>query len=74
MMVRNPQANAIIERIHQVTANMVRTFELEDTCMDEDDPWAGTLAAVVFAACSMHQSDWRTRAGRQQADRSGSST
>ena len=25
--VRNPQANAIVERIHQVIANMVRTFD-----------------------------------------------
>ena len=33
---------------------MVRTFELEDTCMDEDDPWAGTLAATVFAVCSTY--------------------
>jgi len=28
--VRNPQANAIVERIHQVIANMIRTFELEN--------------------------------------------
>ena len=35
-MVRNPQANAAIERINQVTVNMVRTFEPEDTHMDED--------------------------------------
>jgi hypothetical protein len=26
----NPQGNSIIERIHQVTGNMVRAFELED--------------------------------------------
>ena len=51
IMVRNPQANAVIERTHQATANMVRMFELEDTHMDEDDPWAGTPAAAVFAAC-----------------------
>ena len=31
---------------------MVRTFELEDTYMDEDDPWAGTLAATAFAVRS----------------------
>ena len=28
--VRNPQANAIIERVHQVIGNIIRTFELED--------------------------------------------
>ena len=30
---------------------MVRTFELENTHMDEDDPWAGMLAAAAFAVC-----------------------
>jgi transposase InsO family protein len=25
---RNPQANAIVERIHQTIGNMIRTFEL----------------------------------------------
>ena len=51
-MVRNSQANAVIERTHQVMANMVRMFELEDTHMDEADPWAGTLAAMAFAVHS----------------------
>ena len=36
--VRNPQANAIVERIHQVIANMVRTFDLEENYLDENDP------------------------------------
>jgi transposase InsO family protein len=47
--VRNPQANAIVERIHQVIANMVRTFELENNYLDEDDPWKGILSATAFA-------------------------
>ena len=47
--VRNPQANAIVERIHQVIGNMIRTFELEDRYLDEDDPWKGILCAVAFA-------------------------
>ena len=38
---RNPQANAIIERLHQVLANLCCTFELEDNHMDEMNPWAG---------------------------------
>jgi len=46
---RNPQANAITERSHQVLANLCRTFELEDNCMDETDPWAGILSAAAFA-------------------------
>ena len=44
---RNPQANAILERIHQTIGNMLRTFQLQDT--DEENPFDGTLAAVAFA-------------------------
>ena len=44
---RNPQANAIIERIHQTIGNTLRTFELQET--EDEDPWAGVLSAVMFA-------------------------
>ena len=27
---RNPQANAIVERVHQTIGNMLRTFEVKD--------------------------------------------
>ena len=47
--VRNPQANAIVERIHQVLGNMIRSFELEDNHLDEEDPWKGLLTAAAFA-------------------------
>jgi RNase H-like domain found in reverse transcriptase/Integrase zinc binding domain/Reverse transcriptase (RNA-dependent DNA polymerase) len=46
---RNPQANAIIERIHQTIGNIIRTFEVQDNYLDEDDPWEGILAATMFA-------------------------
>ena len=46
---RNPQANAIVERVHQTIGNIVRTFELQDNYLDEDDPWKGILAATAFA-------------------------
>ena len=36
--VRNPQANAIVEKIHQVKGNIIRTFGLEDNYLYEDDP------------------------------------
>ena len=36
---RNPQANAIVERVHQVIANIVRTFELQANYLNEEDPW-----------------------------------
>ena len=44
---RNPQANSIVERVHQVIGNMIRTFELENKYLDENDP--GLLAATAFA-------------------------
>ena len=44
---RNPQANAIVERVHQTLGNMIRTFQVQN--MDEDDPWSGILSAVAFA-------------------------
>ena len=46
---RNPQANAIIERVHQTLGNVIRTFELQDNYLDEEDPWAGVLSAAAFA-------------------------
>ena len=48
--VRNPQANAILERIHQTIGNIIRTFELyDDDDLDEEDPFAGVLSATMFA-------------------------
>eukprot|EP00957_Ditylum_brightwellii_P092358 7032020-Ditylum_brightwellii.AAC.1 len=40
---RNPQANGIVERIHQTLGNMLRTFQVHSTKLDEDDPWSGNL-------------------------------
>jgi hypothetical protein len=45
---RNPQANAIIEGVHQTMGNIIRTFNIQS--MDSDDPWTGMLAAAMFAA------------------------
>jgi hypothetical protein len=44
---RNPQANAITERVHQTIGNIIRTFNVQS--MDSDDPWTGTLAATMLA-------------------------
>ena len=47
--VRNPQANAIVERVHQTIGNIIHTFELENNYLDEEDPWTGILSATAFA-------------------------
>jgi transposase InsO family protein len=44
---RNPQSNAIIERVHQTIGNIIRTFDVQT--MDSDNPWTGILAATMFA-------------------------
>ena len=44
----NPQVNYILEIIHEVVANLVRTFDLQNNYLDEDDPWSGILAATAF--------------------------
>ena len=47
---RHPQANAILERVHQTLGNIIRTFTFED--LDEEDPWSGILAAAMFSICA----------------------
>ena len=42
-------SNAILERIHQVIGNLVRTFNVQQTYVDKNDPWTDILAAAAFA-------------------------
>ena len=46
---RNPQANSIIERIHQTLGNIIRTFELHKASMTAQEGWDGILSAAMFA-------------------------
>jgi len=62
--VRNPQANAIVERIHQVIANMIRTFELEENYLDKEDPWKGVLSATAFAVRSTYHTTLKKTPGQ----------
>eukprot|EP00957_Ditylum_brightwellii_P043428 3292803-Ditylum_brightwellii.AAC.1 len=45
IITRNIQSNSIIERTHQTIGNMIRSFEVYDTSIDEKDPWTGILSA-----------------------------
>ena len=50
--IRNPQANAILERVHQVLGNLLRTMQLSQITSsqdDDEDPFDGVLAAAAFA-------------------------
>ena len=46
---RNPQANAIIERLYQVLGNLVRTYNVQETYVDDADPIMGILVEADFA-------------------------
>ena len=47
---RNPQANVILERVHQTIGSIIRTMmKLQDLVLDDDDPWDGILSATIFA-------------------------
>eukprot|EP00957_Ditylum_brightwellii_P157818 12012194-Ditylum_brightwellii.AAC.1 len=46
---RDPQANGIVERIHQTIGNMLRTFRVHSTELDKEDPWLGILGEVMLA-------------------------
>ena len=42
-------SNAILEWIYQVLGNQVRTFNVQHTYVDKNDPRTGILAAAAFA-------------------------
>ena len=44
---KNPQANAIIERVHGTIGNMIRSFEVNRST--DKNPWKNILAATMFA-------------------------
>jgi transposase InsO family protein len=45
----NPQSNGIIERVHAVLNNCLKTFELEERELDEANPWGPFLSAAAYA-------------------------
>ena len=46
--------NSILEIIHQVIANLVRMFDLQDNYLDKYDPLSGILAATDFVVHSTY--------------------
>ena len=34
----NPQANSILERVHQTIGNIIRTFKVQDIVLDDENP------------------------------------
>ena len=44
---KNPQANAMVERVHQVVKNMLRVKDLTNHIFDYLDPWGEILSSVA---------------------------
>jgi hypothetical protein len=60
----NPQANWIIERVHLVLANALKTFELQERELKENDPWSTFLASAAFAIRSTYHTTLQATPGQ----------
>ena len=72
--IKNPQANAILERLHQVLGKMLRTSELnmaETITPDEVDVF---LDNAAWAICSTYHTVLKASPGRRYLDAICSST
>ena len=45
----NPQANAVLERVHQAIGNIIHTFKVQNMVLEEKNQWDGILASTMFA-------------------------
>jgi transposase InsO family protein len=70
--VKNPRANAILERTHDVMANMLRTYDFENQLIDgkdvdwgkaKTDPMEGFISAVALAMRASHHTALGTSPG-----------
>lgn len=61
---KNPQANSIIERVHQTIGNMIRSFNLDDADLDPNDPYGDLLASVAWAVRSTYHTTLEATPGQ----------
>jgi hypothetical protein len=52
--IKNPQANAPVERIHQVLGHMFLTKDLNSQIFDYIDPWGEILSSIAWAVRASH--------------------
>ena len=57
----NPQINPTLEKVHQVTANFVHTFDLKTNYLDKDDHLTGTIEVTYFAVIRMYHSELQSK-------------
>ena len=63
--VRNLQANAIVENIHQTIGNIICSFKTQEIDLDNENPWEGIVSSTMFIVysahyllCSIHHHNW----------------
>ena len=60
----NPQSNGIVERVHQVLNDALRTFELDELELDPVRPWDRFLSMVAFAVRSTYHTTLEATPGQ----------
>jgi hypothetical protein len=60
----NPQANGIIKRVRLVLADALRTFELQERELNENEPWSTFLASAAFAIRSTYHTTLQAMPGQ----------
>ena len=52
--IKYPQSNAIVERVHQVMGDILRTHELNEHNFDMIDPWGPILQYISWVIRSTY--------------------
>jgi hypothetical protein len=73
-MVKNPQANAILERVHQVIEQMLHTSELDMADSISPDDVDIFLDNATWAICSTYHTVLKASPGAAILDKTCSST
>jgi transposase InsO family protein len=62
--VRNPQSNGMIERIHAVVKNMIRTFDTTEIDINDKDPFIGLVSSICWAVRSTYHTTLKATPGQ----------
>ena len=60
----NPQANGIIEQVHQVLGNSLRTLDITNKQLETIDAWHSILSEVAFAIRSTYHTTLEATPGQ----------
>ena len=62
--VKNPQANAPVERIHQIVTQMLLAKDLSNRVFDHIDPWGDILSSIAWAIRASYHSTLEATPGQ----------